>query len=153
MKESVCKAGFEVIISVLPPPPPHFSPLLKKKERKTPLNQSSCRGLGCSICILCCVLIWSLLHFCSGLDMMQKKKWGIPKRNDMDLWLEIVRMPTITHLNKAAGDHGERFIDHMVIQLLEVLNLANQVGNKKICVQFNSARIWIAVWLIECWPS
>lgn len=50
----------------------------------------------------------------------------------MDQWLEIMWIPNIARLNKAAGDSGERLGDHMVIHLLEVQNLADQVGNEKI---------------------
>jgi len=39
-------------------------------------------------------------------------------------------MPSITHLNKAAEDRGERLIDLMFFHHLEALNLADQAGNK-----------------------
>lgn len=50
----------------------------------------------------------------------------------MEVWLEIIRIP---NLIKAAGDSGERFIDHMVIHIIEVLNLADQAGSKEIWVE------------------
>lgn len=52
----------------------------------------------------------------------------------MELWVEIMWITSIAHLNKATGDSGERFGDHTVIHLLEVLKLADQVGSKeKLC--------------------
>jgi len=53
----------------------------------------------------------------------------------MDLLVETMWMPSITHLNKAAEDSGGRLISLMVIHLLEPLNLPDQAGNKKLFME------------------
>lgn len=50
----------------------------------------------------------------------------------MDLLVETMWMPNITHLNKVAEDSGGRLINLMVIHLPEARNLADQAGNKKV---------------------
>lgn len=88
------------------------------------------------------VFICSLLLSCSVRGTMLKKKWGMPKRSAMKVaaWLEVTPIASVTHLNIAAvGDIGERYGDHMVTHLLEVLNLVDRVGIK------NTS--WKSMWL------
>lgn len=77
--------------------------------------------------ILFCVSIWLSFYSCSGHDMMQMKKREIPKRDALQLRLEIMWTLSIAHLNRAAGEIGERLGDHMLIHLRVVLKVAVQL--------------------------
>lgn len=59
----------------------------------------------------------------------------MPKRDALELWVEIIWRISIAHLNNPTGDNGERFGDHMVIRLLEVLMLTDQVGSNESCME------------------
>lgn len=71
----------------------------------------------------------------SGHGMILRKRQGTPRRNRMEAaHPELTHMLKIIHLKGAVvGDSGEKFGDHMITQLREVLKALDQTDIRDNC--------------------